>query len=115
MDTKIKCHFGYKHLTCSHIGYIIYVTNLDTQERGDNVTMSEHRKKLGLTQCALAETVGVKRLSIARYESGARKPSPTIAKRIACVLQLTTEQMWEMFYGEANGESRCIFRKGHEI
>lgn len=67
--------------------------------------LAEVRKTNGLSQSRLASLVGVSQSSVASYESGTRKPSPTVAKRIAFALRLTTDQMWEMFYEEANGQS----------
>jgi len=40
------------------------------------------RKKQGLTQCQLAEKVGVNRITICRWEKGTRLPS------IACLMKL---------------------------
>lgn len=60
-----------------------------------------------MSQRALGEKVGVKRLSIARYESGQRRPSPRVAGRIAAALDLTTEQMWEMFYRDRGAPKAC--------
>lgn len=56
------------------------------------------RKEAGYTQESFALKIGVKRLSVARYESGTRKPSRDIAIRFAAELGLSTEQMWEMLY-----------------
>lgn len=60
-----------------------------------------------MSQQALGEKVGVKRLSIARYESGQRRPSPRVAGRIAAVLDLSTDQMWEMFYRDRGAPKAC--------
>jgi transcriptional regulator with XRE-family HTH domain len=41
--------------------------------------MKARRKRLGLTQLALAEKIGVHRISIARWETGAEPIPKTIA------------------------------------
>jgi uncharacterized protein len=42
----------------------------------------EARERAGLTQAELAEAAGVARPNIAAYESGARRPSPAMARRL---------------------------------
>lgn len=70
------------------------------------MSLQAYRKRAGLTQSALAGMVGVKRLSIARYEAGSRRPSPQVARKIATALRLTTDQIWEIFYGDWNDEEQ---------
>lgn len=65
------------------------------------------RQQRGMSRQQLAEAVGTSYRSIAAYETGYRRPSPQIAQKIAKVFGLTTIQMWEMFFGDADGESRC--------
>lgn len=65
------------------------------------------RQQRGMSRQQLAETVGTSCRSIAAYETGYRRPSPQIAQKIAKVFGLTTVQMWEMFFEDADGESRC--------
>lgn len=58
------------------------------------------RENLGLTQEKLAETVGVERSLISKFETGSARPSPDTAKAIAQVLDFN----WTKFY-EDNQES----------
>lgn len=58
------------------------------------------RENLGLTQEKLAETVGVERSLISKFETGSARPSPDTAKAIAQVLGFN----WTKFY-EENQES----------
>lgn len=51
------------------------------------------RCRRGLRQRELAEMVGVTRLTIARYESGARKPDVYTLKRIAEALECTVDDL----------------------
>jgi DNA-binding XRE family transcriptional regulator len=67
--------------------------------------MKEARSLKKLTQKELALKAGICRESVARFESGARKPSPNVARRIARVLDLTLEQMWSMFYATDDQET----------
>ena len=63
-------------------------------------TLEELRKNRNLTQLELARLIGVSQVSISKIESGKRRPSPEVAQRIAHHFDLTTDQMWEMFYHE---------------
>ena len=56
------------------------------------------RESNGYTQESLATAIGVTQSSVASYESGARRPSTEVAKRIAKYFDLSIEQIWEMFY-----------------
>ena len=55
--------------------------------------IGELRRKLGLTQAALAEQVGVGVNTIARYERGEMEPSLKIAHAIAGVLGCTEAEL----------------------
>ncbi len=50
--------------------------------------LKKAREKRGLTQGALAEKVGVDRVTIARIETGARNPSMDVLQRIAKALKV---------------------------
>lgn len=63
------------------------------------MTLVEIRKQAQMTQAALAKRVGISRVNIARYESGARRPSPAVAERIAKALGMDIETMWTVLYG----------------
>lgn len=52
-----------------------------------------YRKKRGITQSELSKLSGVCRVSIARYETGVRKPSLDSALKIAKALHCTVEQL----------------------
>jgi transcriptional regulator with XRE-family HTH domain len=69
------------------------------------VTLAIIRKNKKLTQSALAKFVGVKRESIARYESGDRRPSPAVAEKIAEALGMDIPTMWGVLYGTKEEES----------
>jgi len=62
------------------------------------LTLQHSRKNAGLTQEKLAQRLGVKRITIARYENGTRRPSPKIANRIGEVFNLTKDELWTMLY-----------------
>jgi DNA-binding transcriptional regulator YiaG len=45
------------------------------------------REHHGLSQCQLAQLLGVDRASVSRYESGDRTPRPSIAERYLDILE----------------------------
>jgi len=53
------------------------------------------REKRGMTQTALAERVGVHRVTIAYLESGARQPSMDLLQRLAKVLKVKVADLLE--------------------
>lgn len=53
------------------------------------------REYNGLTQRELAAQAGTGRASVAEIESGKRLPNVLLAIRIARVLQMTVEELWE--------------------
>jgi putative transcriptional regulator len=61
-------------------------------ERGYRI--KESRKRAGLTQGQLAAAVGVGRVSIARVETGTRKPSMALALKIARELGESVEALF---------------------
>lgn len=56
------------------------------------------RKAAKLTQLELAQRVNVAQASINRYEKGTRSPRPSVAARIAVVLNIPEEKIFEVFY-----------------
>lgn len=48
--------------------------------------LKQYRTRLGLTQEAVAEEVKISRAGYTMIETGRRRPSPDVAKRIATVL-----------------------------
>ncbi len=67
------------------------------------MTLATLRKQKRMTQQSLGCKVGVSQRAIANYEAGTRRPSPTIAQRIANVLGLSLAEMWVMFYAKDAG------------
>lgn len=55
--------------------------------------MAYKRVASGLTQARLGEMVGVKKIEISQYETGKRTPSDEYLKRLADVLQCTTDEL----------------------
>ncbi len=93
-------------MTYIHIGFIISISDIfrGYKERGEKVNLQHSRNNAGLTQEGLAHRLGLKRITIARYENGTRRPSPEIATRIGEVLGLSKEELWEMFYDKDSKE-----------
>ena len=61
---------------------------------GDNVILEElksKREKAGLTQQAMANEIGISRSTLSLLESGKRKPSFDMMKKIAKVLKEAVE------------------------
>lgn len=61
---------------------------------GYPVYLKEIRKKRNLTVAELAERVGTTEASISRYETGSRKLSVEMAKKIADVLKV---KWWKLY------------------
>lgn len=55
----------------------------------------EYRKRKGWTQRELAERLGVTTPTITQYETGARKPDIVTLKKLAKLLDCTTDQLLE--------------------
>ncbi len=51
------------------------------------------RKQLGLSQTQLAKLVGIKQGTISMYESGANFPSLPVLRKMAQVLNCTTDEL----------------------
>ena len=52
------------------------------------MTMKEARENKGMTQQELAKAVGVKAVSICRYELGERTPRLAVAKKLGVILDI---------------------------
>ena len=52
-----------------------------------------YREKAGMTQCQLAETIGVTQGAVSLWEAGDRKPDIIVLKKIANVLGCTTDEL----------------------
>ena len=59
-------------------------------------TLRQERDRLGLTQAALAERVGVSRKTINTVENGVFVPSTTLALRLAAALGTTVEALFRL-------------------
>lgn len=55
----------------------------------------KYRKKLNMTQKELADKIGVCASTIAMWETGARKPDIITLKKLAAVLETTTDALLE--------------------
>ncbi len=60
-----------------------------------SITM--YRIRTGMNQTELAERVGVRQATIARYEAGTRSPSPEVLGRLAEALGV---EPWDLSYAE---------------
>lgn len=54
-----------------------------------------HREKNNLTQAELAAKLGVNSNTVTQWETGARKPNIIMLKRVAKVLNCTTDELLE--------------------
>ena len=57
------------------------------------IKLAEIRKQKGLTQCELAERIGVKDITISRYERGERQLTIKKAQQIAMALGCTVSDL----------------------
>lgn len=67
-----------------------------TDTNGAKGRLAARRKEKGLTQAELAQRVGIAQRTVAAYESGERRPSVEVAKKIAQELGIR----WTDFYEE---------------
>jgi len=58
------------------------------------------RKRMGLTQAAVAKAIGATAATVCRYENGKRLPSVKTAKRLARVLDIDD---WRKIYDTDDG------------
>ena len=63
--------------------------------------LDEMRKEKNMTQAELAKRIGVAQNTISQVETGERRPSVELAKRIAGVLDFD----WTRFYEDERSES----------
>ena len=66
--------------------------------------LKQHRARLDLTQEALADRVGVRRQTILAIEKGQYVPSTLLAFRIARVLGMKVDELFELEEEGAPGE-----------
>lgn len=55
--------------------------------------LKEIRLRKGLTQAQVAEMIGVHVMNISRWENGERDPSTDIVRKLAFVLECTTDEL----------------------
>ena len=58
-------------------------------------TLRKMRQKNNLTQAELAAKLGVNANTVTQWETGARKPNIIMLKRVAKVLNCTTDELLE--------------------
>lgn len=58
-------------------------------------TLRKMRQKNNLTQAELAAKLGVNANTVTQWETGARKPNIIMLKRVANVLNCTTDELLE--------------------
>ena len=67
------------------------------------IDLAARRKEKGLTQAELGAEIGIAQRTVAAYESGERRPSVDVAKRLAEALDFS----WaELFEGDDEEEER---------
>lgn len=63
------------------------------------------RRERDVTQCELADALGVERSTVAKWESGASKPRPAVLIKMAAFFECTVDELLQK--GEVeNGKSR---------
>lgn len=70
--------------------------------------LKQHRARLDLTQQDLAERVGVRRQTILAIEKGHYIPSALLAFRIARVLGMNVDDLFELANGANGAEDREV-------
>lgn len=66
---------------------------IQTRQKTRNMNLKEIRLARGMTQQQLADASGIDQSQIARYESGERKPSFDIIKKLCEVLHCTPNEL----------------------
>lgn len=56
-------------------------------------TLSQLREQKGLSQAELAALAGISPSAIAMYETGKRTPRFAVAKRLACLLEVSMDDL----------------------
>ncbi len=59
------------------------------------VVLKKARKRRGMTQAALGTKVGVHQVTIARLETGARRPSMDLLQKLAKALKVRLSELLE--------------------
>lgn len=63
--------------------------------------LATYRRKIGMTQDAVASAACIARVTYTNIENGRRRPSPDVAKRIAAVLGFD----WTEFFSDDREEN----------
>lgn len=72
---------------------MIELTNMVICNMPFNTRLSELRKQRGLTQESLAESIGVTKTQVYRYENGSSQPTLDVIRNLAVTLSVTTDQL----------------------
>lgn len=59
-----------------------------------NIRLKKAREKCGLSQAEVAKKAEITERGYQRYEAGERVPNVLIAKRIACILNCTVDDLF---------------------
>ena len=59
------------------------------------IDLAARRKEKGLTQAELGAEIGIAQRTVAAYESGERRPSVDVAKRLAEALDFSWAELFE--------------------
>ena len=59
------------------------------------IDLTAKRKEKGLTQAELGAEIGIAQRTVAAYESGERRPSVDVAKRLADALDFSWAELFE--------------------
>jgi transcriptional regulator with XRE-family HTH domain len=72
------------------------------------------RENANMTQCELAEKVGVSQAAIAKYETSALSPNMTVAVKLAQILGTTCEELCGLgkYVKEENTNGRKVENPG---
>lgn len=62
------------------------------------MSLSELRKRRGISQKELSDRLSVKQCTISKIETGKIKPSPELAMQLGEIFGLSSAEIWETFY-----------------
>ena len=79
-----------------------------------NTSFRQIRSRLGLTQAALAESLGVSQGNIAHYERGQTVPPPVAQKLIDCAAKLGHALTFDDVYAQTQTHSGLIGKQGSQ-
>lgn len=70
-------------------------------------TLIEQRKKLGLTQSALAQKLGISEVYVRKLESGKRNPSITLMLKFEKLFNVSMKELFPDIFFKRN-DTKCI-------